>query len=175
MIRLLSSNSSKVSNDTSLTATVGTKQDAIEQLRVQFGILTQEVTSYRQLLEDLLKKQIISPLQQHNIKMLVKANGRLIVVQSNDIDWIEAWGDYIRLHCNSKSYIVHQKIGDIQAKLDPNRFFRINRSAIINIDRIKEMEPMNHGDYLVILQDNTRLHLSRNYRNCFSAMFNCYI
>jgi len=175
MIRLLSNNSSKVSNDTSLTATMGTKQDAIEQLRVQFGILIQEVTSYRQLLEDLLIKQIISPLQQHNIKMLVKANGRLIVVQSNDIDWIEAWGDYIRLHCNSKSYIVHQKIGDIQAKLDPNRFFRINRSAIINIDRIKEMEPMNHGDYLVTLQDNTRLNLSRNYRNCLSTMFNCYI
>jgi len=147
------------------------KQDVIEQLRVQFEMLTKEVSSYRQLLEDLLKKQAVTSLQSYYTKMLIKSNGRLIVVQSDDIDWIEAWGDYVRLHCNGKSHIVRKKIGDIQTKLDQQRFLRISRSAIININRVKEMEPMNHGDYLVTLQDSTRLNLSRNYRTCLSVMF----
>jgi DNA-binding LytR/AlgR family response regulator len=150
-------------------------QDEIEQLRAQFGMLTQEVSSYKHLIEGLLKKQTVIPVQPYLAKMLVKSNGRLIVVQSDNIDWIEAWGDYVRLHCIGKSYIVHQKIGDIQTKLNPQRYIRINRSAILNVDRIKEMEPINHGDYLITLQDNTRLNLSRNYRIFLSAMFNHYL
>lgn len=152
-----------------------TKQDEIEKLRVQFGMLTKEVSSCKHLIEDLLKEQTVVPIQLHFNKILVKSNGRLIVVHSNDIDWIEACGDYVRLHCIGKSYIVHQKIGDIQTKLNPQRYPRINRSAIINIDRIKEMEPMNHGDYLITLQDKTSLNLNRNYRNYLSAMFNHHL
>jgi DNA-binding LytR/AlgR family response regulator len=152
-----------------------TKQDAIEQLRVQFGMLTQEVSSYKHLLEDLLKNQTSAPQKTHFTKMLVKSSGRLIIVHTDDIDWIEAWGDYVRLHCKGKSHIVRQKIGDVETRLDPQRFLRIGRSAIINTDRIKEMEPMNHGDYLITLHDSTQLNLSRNYRNCLSAMFDNHL
>jgi two-component system LytT family response regulator len=152
-----------------------TKQDAIEQLRVQFGMLSQEVSSYKHLLEDLLKNQTSTPKKTHFTKMLVKSSGRLIIVHTDDIDWIEAWGDYVRLHCKGKSHIVHQKIGNVETKLDPQRFLRIGRSAIVNSDRIKEMGPMNHGDYLITLHDNTQLNLSRNYRNCLSVMFDNHL
>ena len=157
------------------TTAMETKQDAIEQLRVQFGILTQEVSSYKHLLEDLLKNQTSAPKKTHFTKMLVKSSGRLIIVHTDDIDWIEAWGDYVRLHCKGKSHIVRQKIGDVETRLDPQRFLRIGRSAIINADRIKEMGSMNHGDYLITLHDNTQLNLSRNYRNCLSAMFDNHL
>jgi DNA-binding LytR/AlgR family response regulator len=152
-----------------------TNQDAIEQLRLLIETLLQEVSSFKQLLEDQLKYQIGAPRRTHLTKILVKASGRLIVVHTDDIDWIEAWGDYVRLHSRGKSHIVRQKIGDVETRLDPQRFLRIGRSAIINADRIKEMEPLNHGDYLVTLHDSTQLNLSRNYRNCLSAMFDNHL
>jgi two-component system LytT family response regulator len=152
-----------------------TKQDAIEQLRVQVGMLTQEVSSYKHLLEDLLKNQASAPQKTYFTKMLVKSSGRVIIIHTDNIDWIEAWGDYVRLHCKGKSHIIHRKIGEIETRLDPQRFLRIGRSAIINADRIKEMGSMNHGDYLITLHDNTQLNLSRNYRNCLSAMFDNHL
>jgi Response regulator of the LytR/AlgR family len=152
-----------------------TKQDAIEQLRVQFGMLTQEVSSYKQLLETLLKNQTNALKKTYVTKMLVKSSGRWIIVHTDDIDWIEAWGDYVRLHCKGKSHIIRQKIGDVETRLNPQQFLRIGKSAIINADRIKEMEPMNHGDYLITLHDSTQLNLSRNFRNCLSAMFDNHL
>jgi len=148
-----------------------TTEDTIEQLRVQFGDLVQEVSASRRLLEDLLQSHTGESKKTYLTKMLVKSNGRLIILHIQEIDWIEAWGDYVRIHCKGKSYIVHQKIGDVETQLDPQQFLRIGRSAIINADRIKEMEPLNHGDYLITLLDNTQLNLSRHYRHCLSVMF----
>jgi len=152
-----------------------TKQNAIEQLRMQFGMLTQEVSSYKHLLEDLLNNQTRVSQKPHFTKMLVKSDGRYIIIHTDDIDWIEAWGDYVRLHCKGKSHIVRQKIGDIETRLDPQQFLRVGRSAIINANCIKEMEPMNHGDYLITLYDSTQLNLSRNYRDCLSAIFDNHL
>ena len=123
------------------------------------------------MLEDLLKNQTRVSPKPHITKMLVKSGGRYTIIHTDDIDWIEAWGDYVRLHCKGKSYIVHQKIGDIETRLDSQQFLRVGRSAIINVDCIKEMEPMNHGDYLITLHDSTRLNLSRNYRHCLFEIF----
>jgi two-component system, LytTR family, response regulator len=105
-------------------------------------------------------------------RMLVKSEGKLILLHTRDIDWIEAWGDYVRLHCKGKTHISRQKISEIEQRLDQQQYFRINRSAIINIDRMKELEPLNHGDYLLTLQDDTQLNVSRNYRFRLSALFN---
>jgi two-component system LytT family response regulator len=152
-----------------------TKENEVEQLRMQMKTLVQEITSQKHLLEELLKNQNVESKQKSLTKMLVKSNGRLMIVHSDDIDWIEAWGDYVRIHCKEKSHIVRQKIGDIEIRLDKQRFLRIGRSAIINTDRIKEMESLNHGDYLITLYDDTQLNLSRNYRDCLSTMFDNYL
>ncbi len=152
--------------------TIGkSNQNAREQVHVQFEALSQEVATCKRLLEDLCARRNGTRKQAYLNKMLVKSSKRLIIVYTDDIDWIEAWGDYVRLHCKGKSHIVRQKICDIETRLDPQRFFRIGRSAVVNIDRIKELEPMNHGDYLITLYDNTQLNLSRNYRDRLSALF----
>lgn len=140
-------------------------------LQLQIENLIKEISSYKKLLEeqrDRIKQKSLT-------KMLVKSNGRLIIIHSHDIDWIEAWGDYVRIHCKEKAFIIRQKISDIEMRLDKQQFLRIGRSAIINVDCIKEMEPLNHGDYLITLQNNTQLNLSRNFRECLSLMFDHYL
>jgi DNA-binding LytR/AlgR family response regulator len=121
--------------------------------------------------EDMLARRASVPRLSYLNKMLVKSNGRLIIVHTGDIDWIEAWRDYIRLHCKEKTYVIHQKVSQIESQLDPKQFLRIGRSAIVNVDRIKELEPLHHGDYIVSLYDNTQLNLSRNYRDRLTALF----
>ncbi len=104
-------------------------------------------------------------------KMIVKENGRLKVVRLDEIEWIEAWRDYVRLHCQGKTHVIHHTIGDFESRLDSRQFLRIGRSVIVNVDRIRELEPLNHGDFLVVLKDNTQLNFSRHYRDRLSSMF----
>jgi len=142
-----------------------------EQNQSYIKALYQELNSCKRTLEDLLAHQSGIQKQSYLTKMLVKLNGRLIILHTDEIDWVEAWGDYVRLHCKGKTHIVRQKISDVEARLDPKQFLRIGRSAIVNIDRIKELEPLNHGEYIISLQDNTQLNLSRNYRDRLIALF----
>jgi two-component system LytT family response regulator len=125
--------------------------------------------------ENMLAHQTSAQRLSYVNKMLVKLKGRLIIVQTLDIDWIEAWGDYVRLHCKEKTHIVRQKVNQIEARLDQKQFLRIGRSAIVNVDRIKELEPLHHGDYIVSLYDNTLLNLSRNYRDRLIALFDTHL
>ncbi|MCX6120071.1 MAG: LytTR family DNA-binding domain-containing protein [Ignavibacteriales bacterium] len=146
-----------------------------EQTRSQIENLYQELNSCKRSLEDLFARQTIVQKQSALKKMLVKSNGRLIIVHSDDIDWIEAWGDYIRLHCKGKTHIVHQKIGDVEVRLDSEKFLRIGRSAIVNVERIKELESLNHGNYIITLSDSTQLNLSRNYRDRLLTLFGTHL
>jgi two-component system, LytTR family, response regulator len=154
----------------SLDCTVSTRQN-----QSHIEALYQELHSCKRTLEDLLTRQTNIQERSYLKKMLVKSNGRLIIVHTDDIDWIEAWGDYIRLHGKGKTHMVHQKVGDMEVKLDPKQFLRIGRSAIVNIDRIKELESLNHGDYILTLSDNTQLNLTRNYRDRLIALFGSHL
>lgn len=78
------------------------------------------------------------------------------------VDWIEAAGDYVHLHVGSRSFTVRRRIGDLEERLDPDRFVRIHRSTIVNLDRIERLEPEFHGAWYVILRDDTPLRLSRS-------------
>ncbi|MGB2959754.1 MAG: LytTR family DNA-binding domain-containing protein [Bacteroidota bacterium] len=97
-------------------------------------------------------------------RLLVKSGGRISFLRSEDIDWIEAQGDYVRLHTTGKKHMMREKISRLESQLPDQRFVRIHRSTIVNIDRIKEMQPLSYGDYAVILLDGTRLTLSRSFR-----------
>jgi two-component system, LytTR family, response regulator len=133
--------------------------------------LYKELNSCKRTLEELLARQTDVQNQSYLKKMLVKLNGRIIILNTDDIEWIEAWGDYVRLHCRGRTHVVRQKIGDIELRLDPNQFLRIGRSAIVHVNCIKELEPLNHGNYLISLHDSTQLNLSRNYRDRLTAIF----
>src|SRR3990170_414029 len=77
------------------------------------------------------------------------------------IDWIESVGPYVRVYTEGKSSLIRIALRELEESLDPKHFFRIHRSAMINLDRVKELTHWSHGDYLIILQDGTELKLSR--------------
>ena len=98
-------------------------------------------------------------------RLVIKASGRIYFLETSEIDWIEAEGNYVSVHCAKKSHLLRETISSLEAQLDPKKFLRIHRSSIVRIDRIQELQPWFHGEYRIILQNGTQLTLSRNYRD----------
>jgi two-component system LytT family response regulator len=117
-----------------------------------------------------IDERIIALLEQlreparYSERLVVKTGGRVFFLNTDEIDWIEAEGNYVNIHTGKKSYLLRETISSLEAQLDPKEFVRIHRSAIVNINRIKELQPWSHGEYHIILHDGTRLTLSRSYR-----------
>jgi two-component system LytT family response regulator len=98
-------------------------------------------------------------------RFLVKGDGQMYFVTVDDIDWIEAYGNYVRLHVGKGVHLIRETLGNIERKLDPTRFARVHRSSIVNLDRVARMDLWGAGDYVVLLKDGTKLKLSRWYRS----------
>jgi two-component system LytT family response regulator len=113
----------------------------------------------------------ITPEKKYLERMVVKSVGRVFFLKTEEIDWIEASGNYLKLHVGRDAHMIRETMNAVEAKLDPSQFMRIHRSTIVNVDRIKELHPMFSGDYSVILRDGTELALSRNYRERFLELF----
>jgi two-component system, LytTR family, response regulator len=112
----------------------------------------------RLLLETVKKGSI------HLDRIVVKTNGRIIFLRGDEIDWMEAAGNYIKLHCGNDSHLVRETMSNMEQQLHPEKFIRIHRSTIINVDKLKELQPWFNGDYKVFLTNNVQLILSKNYR-----------
>lgn len=97
-------------------------------------------------------------------RLVVKSGGRLFFLRADEIDWIEAAGNYVRLHVGSQAHLLRETMNGIEARLDSERFFRIHRCRIVNVERIQEMQPWLNGEYSVVLRSGVRLTLSRGYR-----------
>jgi two-component system LytT family response regulator len=98
-------------------------------------------------------------------RLLVKADGRLIFLNLEDIDWIEAAANYVRLNAGNASYVIRDNIGRLATKLDPKRFARIHRSIIINVHKLKELQPCDNGEFIAVLSSGKALSCSRGYRS----------
>ncbi len=98
-------------------------------------------------------------------RLVVKTNGKHVFLRAREVQWIEAEGDYARLHLFKRSYLIREKMHSLESKLDPARFVRIHRSTIVNVDSIKEAHPGIGGDYVLRLADETDLIVSRTHRN----------
>jgi two-component system LytT family response regulator len=98
-------------------------------------------------------------------RMVIKSGSRIIIVRSSSVEWIEAQGDYVMVHAQKAQHLVRETMNMMEKRLDPRRFARIHRSAIVNLDSVRELRPLWGGDYRVFLQDGTQLTLSRNYRS----------
>jgi two-component system, LytTR family, response regulator len=98
-------------------------------------------------------------------RFLVKGDGQMYFVAVDDIDWIEAYGNYVRLHVGKSVHLIRETLGNIERKLDATRFARVHRSSIVNLDRVARMDLWGAGDYVVLLKDGTKLKLSRWYRS----------
>jgi two-component system LytT family response regulator len=98
-------------------------------------------------------------------RLVIKAAGRIYFLETNEIDWIEAEGNYVSVHSAKKTHLMRETISSLEAQLDPKKFVRIHRSSIVRLDFIQELQPWFHGEYRVILKDGTQLTLSRNHRD----------
>jgi two-component system, LytTR family, response regulator len=98
-------------------------------------------------------------------RLVVRSGGRVIFLRIEELDWAEAAGNYVRLHAGPSEYLYRETMAGLEAMLDPARFARVHRSAIVNVDRIQEMRPLFRGDFAVVLRGGKQLTLSRAYRD----------
>ncbi len=143
-----------------LQRALGRAREQIEGRR--FGNIDERIAS---LIADL------KPEKKFLERLVVKSVGRVFFLKVDEIDWIEAAGNYVKLHTGNESHMIRETMNGVAAKLDPEKFLRIHRSTVVNIDRIKELQPMFSGDYAVIMTNGTELALSRNYRERFVELF----
>ena len=142
--------------------------------RAKSQIETQEISRVSKRLLALLEEREIHHQSSSNEKnyltrLMIKAAGRVVLLKVSEIDFIEADGNYAKLHVGRKAHLLREKMHDLEARLDPAKFVRIHRSVIVNLDRIKELQPHFNGDYIVILEDGRQLRLSRTRRENLEA------
>jgi two-component system, LytTR family, response regulator len=98
-------------------------------------------------------------------RIMVRERERIRFVPTEDVDWLESEGNYVRLHTAAGKHLIRASLSGMLERLDPRRFVRIHRSTIVNVERIKEMQPWVGGDYIVLLNDGSKLRVSRSYRH----------
>lgn len=106
----------------------------------------------------------LKPDRKYLERLVIRSTGRIFFLKTEEVDWIEASGNYLKIHVGRETHMIRETMNSLESKLDPSKFIRIHRSTIVNIDRIRELHPMFSGDYSVLLRDGTELALSRNYR-----------
>ncbi|MBC7898263.1 MAG: response regulator transcription factor [Cytophagaceae bacterium] len=106
----------------------------------------------------------VPPRHRFVDRLMVKHDGRVFFVKVTDVDWFEASGNYVRIHTGKVSHLIRETMQRVESQLDPSMFVRIHRAVIVNLDRIRELQPWFAGDYVVILRDGRQLKLSRTYR-----------
>jgi len=139
---------------------------AIERARAELQKSDKREITHR-LLELLseMKSGVVSaapPVPQN--RLVIKAKGRVIFLNLDEIDWIEAAANYVRLSVGKESYLLRETISRTSERLNPNEFIRIHRSVIVNVRKIKELIPVNSGEYIVVLKSGKELSCSRGYR-----------
>jgi two-component system LytT family response regulator len=104
-------------------------------------------------------------------RILVTASGRATVLEAADVEWVEAAANYVRLHVAGATHLLRESMTGFESQLDPSRFMRVHRSAIVNVDHIEEIQPSSSGDRIIILRSGVRVRLSRTHRRAFEARF----
>jgi two-component system, LytTR family, response regulator len=130
---------------------------ALARLRERLGAGRHPPDEVRALAADLAR------YRGWSTRLAVRAGGRIELVPVADIHWIEAAGNYVCLHLGKAEHILRETLKSLEARLDPGSFARIHRSAIVNLDRIAHLEPIEHGEYLVTLRDGTSLYATRSF------------
>ncbi len=102
-------------------------------------------------------------------RLVIKSGGRVTILSVKDIDWIGAEGDFVKIHAGRGWHLLRETMKRLETQFDPARFVRIHRSTIVNLERIKELQPYFRGEYVVILHDGTSLKLSRGYKDHLEA------
>ncbi len=133
---------------------------ATEQVRRGRGLA--DGVQLERLLEQL--GQFVGAREARRERLAIRVDGRVLFLDPDHIDWIEAVDDYARLHLGRQSHLVRETLAHLEARLPATKFMRVHRSTIVNVGRVKEVQPWFQGNYVLILADGTRLTSGRSYR-----------
>jgi two-component system, LytTR family, response regulator len=131
--------------------------------RVREHLRTRRAGDLGEKLETLLAETATAPARK-NERLTVRVDGRVVFLKPDEIVWIEAADNYAVIHLAGSQLMLRETMAALEARLGTESFTRVNRSAIVHLDQIKELQPTFHGDYLVLLRDGTKLPLSRSLR-----------
>lgn len=114
--------------------------------------------------------QDVKPKSLAEQRLIIRAGGKVVFLEVNEIDWIEAAANYVRVHVGTESYLLRGNIGRVAEMLDPTQFARIHRSTIVNIREIRELQPCNSGEFIVVLRNGKELPGSRGCRGALQDL-----
>ena len=140
---------------------------AVERAKSRLAQLTRDDhldSRFRAMLED------IKSGSKFLKRLTIKLTGRTILLPTDEIDWIETHGNYLKVHAGRDAHLIRGTMQSLETKLDPEKFVRVHRSVIVNVEKIKEIYPRSNGDQDLVLQNGQQLMLSRNYRDRFFAV-----
>ena len=150
-------------------------REALERakLQVRQGRLSELSWKLLALIQGYAPEQPAVPVRRIGPKYLerlvIKSGGRVTLLRVAEIEWIDAEGDYVRIHVGKQWHLLRETMKRLEAQLDPARFVRIHRSTIVNLECVKELQPFFRGEYVVVLHNGTTLKLSRGYREHLEA------
>ena len=110
-----------------------------------------------------------APAPSYLDRLVVKSGGKVTLLPVGEIEWIDAEGDYVRIHVGKTWHLLRETMKNLEDQLDAARFVRIHRSTIVNLEKVKELQPFFRGEYVVVLHNGTTLKLSRGYRDNLEA------
>src|SRR6266581_1083394 len=135
-------------------------QTCLQRVRSQLSQF--QTDHFHKRLEALLTDLRREP--RSNERIAIKSGGRIVFLRLGEVDWIEAADNYVNLHAGAEAHSLRETMNGLEGRLSPKQFVRISRSAMVNIERIKELQPVLHGEYVVVLGNGTKLTLTRAYR-----------
>lgn len=133
--------------------------------RARHSIRTHRAGEVGERVALLLQQALPDGAPQYLDRIVLRSGGRVTFLDVDEIDWIEAQGVYVNLHAGQRVHLHRTTLAQIHQQLDPRRFVRVHRSAVVNTSRIRELQPRSHGDYTIVLKNNTTLQLSRKFRS----------
>jgi two-component system LytT family response regulator len=132
--------------------------------------LKSAVSDYLTFVENVPGKspyQLSTEVKNYLNRLVIKSKEQISMISVDEIDWIESAGDYIYVHSKSQKHLVRETLTSLEQRLNPQKFIRIHRSAIVNLEQVKTLRPNEHGDYDIFLLSGIKLKLSRTYRGHF--------
>jgi len=119
----------------------------------------------RDKIKDLIEDPDWTEKERYAERISFKDGSKVVVLNADDIEWIDAAGDYMCIHAGGKTHIIRETMKTLQQRLDPARFQRVHRSAIVNVSKVKELHPHSNGEYFLIMENGNELKLSRSYKD----------
>jgi two-component system, LytTR family, response regulator len=144
-----------------------------ERLLAAYARAAERVRSDRVRDPDARVQALLETMEQRRslrTRVPIRADGRVHFLPVIDIDWIESSDNHVKIHAVGQTHIVRQTLQSMEASLSPTDFIRVHRSSIVNVARIKEIQPWFNGEYVVVLRDGTQVRTSRGYRARLEAL-----